>query len=365
MNNSILMNGLPTRYVLDGESGSGGFSDVFYCNDTHLKRKVAIKTIRDADQARRLDDEIEALLKIRSKHVVQVFDVIRVSDIDTNMDTVGIVLEYINGEDLVESKYHLQSNTSLLKVLWQIASGISDIHDTGLIHRDIKPNNMKLDSEGILKIFDFGLSRNSGLDAVTVGFTGTQGFAAPEQYTHEEVNFTSAIDIYAFGISALYLATQDIPKPLLEMPPKAVPINSFDCPYLDPYPTLKVLFEKCLAHDPIDRPSIVEITNEISKYLLFNQHQAIVVMDGKTNLLNSSTRSAKLNYGTIGSFEIEYNGLDFLLKNVVGEVFVNNGLAKSGRNIPGACVIGLGNKQRDYRERKFVTFDISNPEVTL
>ncbi|WP_350656132.1 serine/threonine-protein kinase [Psychrobacter sp. S1-30-MNA-CIBAN-0213] len=363
--NNILMNGLPTRYILDGESESGGFSDVFYCHDTHLERKVAIKTIRDADQARRLDDEIEALLKIRSKHVVQVFDVIRVSDIATDMDTVGIVLEYINGEDLVESKYHLQSHNDLLKVLWQIASGISDIHDAKLIHRDIKPNNMKLDSEGIVKIFDFGLSRNSGLDAVTFGFKGTQGFSAPEQYTHQEVNFTSAIDIYAFGISALYLATQDIPKPLLEMPPKAAPINSFDCPYLDPYPTLKVLFENCLAHDPTDRPDIADITNEISKYLLFNKHQAIVVMDGNTNLLNSLTKSAKLKYGTIGSFEIEYTGHDFVLKNVVGEVFVNNEQATSGRKIPGACVIGLGSKQRQHFERRFVTFDVSNPEVTL
>ncbi|SGY83641.1 Protein kinase [Moritella viscosa] len=358
--NSLLMNTLPERYVLDGDSGSGGFSDVLYCNDAHLDRRVAIKTIRDAREAERLNDEIAALLQLRSKHVVQVFDIVG------NDSSFGIVMEYIDGEDLFKSNYHHQSNTHLLKVLWQIASGISDIHDAGLIHRDIKPNNMKLDSEGIVKIFDFGLSRNSGAEAVTIGFKGTKGFSAPEQYTHEEIAFTSAVDVYAFGITALFLATNNIPKTLLTMPPGEMPIGAFDCEYLDDYPILKSLFERCLEPTPANRPSMNNIKNEIGKYLLFDKHQAIAVMGGmKRHVLSSSSRSAKLTFGTIGSFEIYYDGLNFLLKNVVGEVFVNNLPAQSNNEIPGACVVGLGRKGRHPNERKFVTFDLSNPEVTL
>ena len=67
---------LPPRYIPDGNSSSGGFSDVFFCDDTHLKRKIAIKTIQDLSELDRLKDEISALMKLRSKHVVQVFDIV-------------------------------------------------------------------------------------------------------------------------------------------------------------------------------------------------------------------------------------------------------------------------------------------------
>lgn len=358
---SSLMSSLPTRYSVDGESGSGGFSDVFYCNDAHLDRRVAIKTIRDPDESGRLDDEIAALLQLRSKHVVQVFDLVG------NTGSLGIVMEYINGEDFFDSKYHCKSDIHLLKILWQIASGICDIHDAGLIHRDIKPNNMKLDGEGIVKIFDFGLSRNTGKDAVTVGFKGTKAFSAPEQYTYAEIAFTSAIDVYAFGITALLLATNSIPAALCDMPPSKINRKGiFDCQYLDSYSSLKRIFEKCLKHNPTKRPSMHDVRNEIGKYLLFNKHQAIVTMDGNsTHVLNSSVRSVSLSLGSIGSFDIRYDGLSFSLQNVVGEVFVNNKPVQSGTEIPGACVVGLGRAGRHPSERRFVTFDVSNPEVTL
>ena len=274
-------------------------------------------------------------------------------------------MEYINGEDLFQSKYHTRTNIHLLKVLWQIASGIADIHDAGLIHRDIKPNNMKLDSENIVKIFDFGLSRSTGSDAVTVGFVGTPGFSAPEQFTHDEVAFTSAVDVYAFGIMALYLATGNIPTILRTMPPGRMPVGAFNCDYLNSFPILQLLFERCLEHAFDDRPSIYEIRDEIGKYLLFNKHQAIAVMDGRSHVLNSSVRRVQLGLGSIGSFEIHYDGFNFLLQNVVGEVFVNNSPAQSNNKIPGACVVGLGERGRHYSDRRFVTFDVSNPEVTL
>jgi serine/threonine protein kinase len=359
LNSSSLIDSLPARYVLDGDSASGGFSDVLYCKDTHLQRKVAIKTIRDSTESQRLNDEIAALLKLRSKHVVQVFDII------SSDSSLGIVMEYIDGEDLFQSNYHTHSSIHLLKVLWQIASGIADIHEAGLIHRDIKPNNMKLDSEDIVKIFDFGLSRNTGTDAMTVGFVGTPGFSAPEQYSHEQVAFTSAIDVYAFGMMAIFLATNNIPHPLNVMPPGKMPVGVFNCANLNDVPTLKQLFERCLEPIPNVRPNIFEIKNELSKYLLLDKHQAIAVMDQRSYVLNSSSRGVKLGLGNIGSFELHYDGLDFLIRNVVGEVFVNNSPAQSNSKIPGACVVGLGNSNRHHYERKFVTFDVSNPEVTL
>lgn len=359
MNNDILSI-LPSRYISDGGSGSGGFSEVFYCTDMHLNRKVAIKTIKHVEDVKRLEDEIKGLLQVRSKHVVQVFDLIR-SDTPK-----AIIMEYIDGVELIYPNFQITSDIHLLKTLWQIASGISDIHDVEMIHRDIKPNNMKLDEEGIIKIFDFGLSRNSNLNAMTMGFVGTRGFSAPELYTHEEVSFTSAIDVYSFGITVLYLATKSITPPLLQMPPDEASKGCFDCDYLNKYPTLKLLFEKCLNTDPKKRPSMKEVKDKISEYLTVDKHQAILVSDGKTPYtLNASKRSVKISYGMVGSFEIFYDGLRFVLRGVIGEVYINNIKAENNDEIGGSCVIGLGSSNRPFKERSFMTFDVSSPEVTL
>ncbi|MGK0270981.1 MAG: serine/threonine protein kinase [Cocleimonas sp.] len=358
MSNNFIAN-LPPRYAHSGSSKSGGMGDVIFCTDTQLQRPVAIKTMQQIEDMERLEDEIAALTQLRSKHVVQVFDIIKCDD-----GSFGIVMEFIDGDDLFDIGKLIHAPTDLLKFLWQIASGIADVHATGIIHRDIKPNNMKLDREGIVKIFDFGLARNSGDDAKTVGFKGTIGFAAPEQYTNEELTFTSAIDVYAFGIMALYLATNDISKPLLKRPPDRLPANSFLCPLLKDFPILIDMFEKCLSHTPEDRPCMSHVRDQISKYLLFNKHQAIAVLGSNTYLLNHTSRSIQLNLGIIGSFKLNYDGLDFALKNVIGEVYVNNMLVTSDRVIPGACVVALGAAHRGST-RKYITFDISNPEVTL
>ena len=143
---------LPKRYKPIGHGACGGFSDVNYCTDTHLDRKVAIKFIQEESEKRRILDELQALLQIRSKHVVQVYDII-----PGDAASLGIVEEFVEGEDLLTSDFSTQSLENYLKILWQVASGIADIHDKGIIHRDIKPNNMKLDGEGVVKIFDFGL----------------------------------------------------------------------------------------------------------------------------------------------------------------------------------------------------------------
>ena len=200
---------IPDRYEPDGEIKSGGFGNVVFCEDQHLSRRVAIKFIQDPSDYKRLLDEINALLQLRSKHVVQVYDIIEGQDGD-----IGIVEEFIDGDDLWNHSFPKASIENYLKTLWQISSGIADIHDSGIIHRDIKPNNMKLDDEGIIKIFDFGLAREEGLQAKTKGFLGTQGFAAPELYKTETVPFSKAVDVYAFGAAAYFLTGDDFPKEL-------------------------------------------------------------------------------------------------------------------------------------------------------
>lgn len=347
------------RYVPLEESASGGFSDVHFFNDSILERRVAIKYVKEQIESHRLKDEIDALMKLRSKHVVQIYDIV---PSDTN--GLGIVMEYIEGNDLLSIPTHLNNPQDILKILWQIASGIADIHAAGVIHRDIKPNNMKVDEESIVKIFDFGLARTEGENAKTTGFKGTLGFAAPEQFRWPEATFTSAVDTYAFGAIALFFSTTTLPKELTTCPPHPLPEGAFSGTMFEDYPRLIPLLEACFSHEPTHRPTMRKLTDEIGKYLLMGMHQALTVFDGKTHILNSSSVKATIKYNPIAACSLQYDGLEFKITDVQGEIFINNIFIDKPTVIEGACVIVLGDQSR-RGSRKFLTFDVSNPEVTL
>ena len=349
---------IPPRYQPTGESSDGGMGSVFICDDKVLERKVAIKFIHNLIHQRRMIDELAALLKMRSKHVVQVYDILR-----CNFEVLGIVQEFIDGQDLFESHQIPSSPTDLYKQIWQIASGICDIHTLGVIHRDIKPNNMKTDPEGVIKIFDFGLARDDKPQAGTIGFVGTPGFADPELYTGI-VKFTKAVDTYAFGATVLYLATGTLPQELKETPPKPSIHGYFSSITLNLAEEITKLLDCCLATDPKVRPDMCNVRDALAKHLLFNRHKALVVHDGKPSYLNSINRSVGLNRTSIGQIKIIYNGLDFRITECDGEIFINNQEAKVDSILPSACVIAFGSPDRK-QDRIYVTFDVSHPEIVL
>ncbi len=351
---------IPLRYKISGDSDKGGFGEVVFCEDVHLKRRVAIKFIQDPSQKRRMVDEINALLQMRSKHVVQVYDIINCSD-----GSIGIVEEFVDGEDLFESDYPKKSLDNYLKTLWQIASGIADIHNAGLIHRDIKPNNMKFDPEGIVRIFDFGLARSEGEDALTKGFRGSRLFAAPELFSLDTVTFTRHIDTYAFGATALILAVEDIPPVLGTMPPGRAPERLFADLPIDIPATVADLLQKCFAVDPEERPSMQSIQDEIARYLLHGKHQALAIYKGEPRYLNSEKKQVRLSLPDVGSISILYTGLGFTVTEVSGEVYLNNRLLQKDCELTGSCVVSLGGAHRRASHRSFITFDISYPEVVI
>jgi len=342
------MRNLPARYKVCGSPLRGGFGEVYICNDLQLERRVAIKFIQDVNQKSRLRDEFVALMRIRSKHVVQLYDVILADN-----DTYGLVQEYVEGEDLLESDYPRRSELNYLKTVWQIAAGIADIHVTGIIHRDIKPNNMKTSAEGVVKIFDFGLSRHGGLNSQTKGFKGTVGFAAPELCGGGDCSFTQAVDTFAFGATALYLAI-------------GPSITSFESSQFATLaiipPAIRPVLEACMSCDPAARPQMKDMRNLIAPYLLRDTHQALAVIGGKKYVLNTQNRNITLEMGAVGKVKITYNGLGFVVSHVEGAVYINNAAVVINQVMPGSCVITLGN---NGTSRDFVPFDVSNPEVVL
>lgn len=345
------------RYELVGASFVGGMAAVWPCYDTVLQRKVAIKVMPGSAEKRRIRDELGALLKMRSSHVVQVYDVLNFKK------DLAIVLEFIEGQDLFDTSLAPKNKSEYLKLLWQIASGIADIHEVGVIHRDIKPNNMKIDPEGVVKIFDFGLARDEGPSAATLGFVGTPGFAAPELHS-DRVTFTAAVDTYAFGVTALYLGLRDLPPDLAHRPPKLIGADYFSALPFKLSADVITILNACLEKAPSNRPEMREVSSMLAKHLLHNRHRALVVFNGSASYLDTTRPSVVLRLPPIGEVGIRYDGFNFVVDSVSGEVFINNIPVTAGDHLPGACVVTLGSPERKAA-RRYITFDLSHPEIVL
>lgn len=349
---------LAQRYEVIDAPLKGGMGLMYPCMDSILERKVAIKAIQAGTEERRIVDEIRALLRLRSKHVVQVYDILRFDD-----GSIGIVQEFIDGPDLFDDQTKSSSRDALYRQLWQISSGIADIHAADTIHRDLKPNNMKVDPEGVIKIFDFGLARSTAGDASTMGFVGTRGFAAPELYG-TSVMFTAAIDVYAFGATALYLSSRTLPDELIQQPPREIDPVTVARHMPDVDKEVIDLITACLRHSPAARPAMAEVSHALSRHLLKDRHQGLLVYQGTPSYLNAKNRKVTANLQGMGGIQVAYSGLDFVVEAVTGAVYINNQQARVGQNLPGSCVIALGAPEQGSL-RKYITFDLTSPEVVL
>jgi serine/threonine protein kinase len=337
-------------------------STAILCQDQHLDRAVLIKSLSPGIDKRRLLDEIAALQVIRSKHVVQIYDVV----LDKSGDIVAIVEEYLPGKDLT-TVGQPKTEDEFLKLAYPIAEGVADIHRHGRVHRDIKRQNMKFDAEGCLKIFDFGLARDSTTSS-TVGSIGTPGYMAPELYKPNAkglVHFTEAVDTFAFGATCLAILLGKLPPAIRQTPPslpsKAVTFNQ---PNLTLSNDVIKLLDATLNPDPAKRPTMHEAKRLLGLHLLRDQHRALIAFQGKTYVLDKRNRAVQLTVKDQGSVTISYDGLRFGVGAVKDDVAINNIPASSISELPGSCVIVLGASILGAR-RTMITVDVSHPEVAL
>jgi eukaryotic-like serine/threonine-protein kinase len=335
---------IANRYEPTGVAAWGGMSEVNECVDINLSRKVMLKRVSNSSDFDRLLDEQKALIKLRSKHVVQLLDVVRFEW--NNQEIVCLVLEHIDGSRLDTLSF--TTDITYQKTLWQIASGLSDIHDAGIIHRDIKPQNILRDTTGVIKIIDFGLARESGKDNETKSIIGTADFMAPELFSSSTISFSSAVDTYAFGRTALSLIGASS-----KLEPKSIAAKF---PEIDTG-VAKVL-EGCLERDAFNRPKMLEIVQMLARNLLKDRHRARIVDGGKVHELNSKNRTVNIT-SPVGTITIRYDGFSFLISNISGNVFINNKKASNGSAMLSACVITIG----EGNSRAFLTFELSNPEL--
>src|SRR4030095_17021883 len=200
-----LKSALADRYAVERQIGAGGMADVFLTHDLRHNRKVAIKVMhRDLAElvgVERFLREIETTAKLQHPHILPLFDS---GSID---GTVFYVMPYVEGESL---RGRLKRETQLpvadaLRITTEIATGLGYAHRHGVIHRDIKPDNV-LFQDGQAVLADFGISLPKGDDQSTTRLTqagvslGTPAYMSPEQVTGQDVDRRS--DIYALGAVA-------------------------------------------------------------------------------------------------------------------------------------------------------------------
>lgn len=345
---------IANRYRLDGPAAAGGMGEIAECTDSHLNRRVVLKRLQAGVEQRRLLDEQKALAHLRSKHVVQLFDIVELGS-ELRPET-GLILEYIDGVDLEPGSFEVDDR--YLHVLWQLSCGLADIHAAGVIHRDIKPNNVRIDRENVLKIIDFGLSRPFEA-ASTQSIIGTPIFMAPELWGEQVISFDYSIDTYAFGVTCLLLLNREFPQEITLGPQSDIPLAVVEKLLLGLREEVVSVLHGCMARAPEDRPRMADIRDLLQKQLLQDKHRALVVMNGIPHQLDKHHRKISLKAENVASIAIEYDGFDFRVVSCSGLVTLNNTAAIVGSAVPACCVITFGSSGN----RQFLTFDVSNPEV--
>ena len=203
---------LSDRFRLEEKIGSGGMSTVYRAFDETLERWVAIKLMHreissDSDQLERFRREARAVASLNHPHVVTVID------FGEDDDHPYIVFEYVEGENLKDRVRRLGRLPVPEAVAYGIEIGraLECAHLNKLVHRDVKPQNVLIDSEGRAKVTDFGIARSLEAEGLTATgrVLGTTDYVAPEQALGEPT--TAQSDVYSLGICLFEMLTGDVP----------------------------------------------------------------------------------------------------------------------------------------------------------
>lgn len=199
------------RYVIRGRLGAGGFAEVFLAYDEDLDRQVALKVPRTDRfselELQRFSDEARTAARLQHPGIVSVYDV------GEDNGVQYIVLEYIRGRQLLHLIEHDElSFTQIGGLLTQIANALSHAHQCGFVHRDIKPQNILLDSDDRPFVTDFGLAVSQrDLEIPADYLAGTPHYMAPEQVRGENHRIDCRTDIWALGVILYRMLTGTLP----------------------------------------------------------------------------------------------------------------------------------------------------------
>jgi len=281
------------RYRIEDTLGHGGMAVVYVAEDAELGRRVAVKVLAeqfadDEEFRRRFVREARLAARLSHPNVVHVYD--------AGEDETGpfIVMELVRGEtvaDLLARRRTLPAPEAAV-LARQAALGLQHAHEAGLVHRDVKPQNLLLREDGVLKIADFGIARAAESTRLTKLGTvlGTAAYLAPEQALGGEVG--PGADIYSLGAVLYELLTGRPPQEFASLADLAehhregtvVPVRDLE-PSVSP--SLEALVMRCLARDARFRP---ESAGEVAAALAAEQRDRVTA--ATMPLPSRSSRSA-------------------------------------------------------------------------
>jgi serine/threonine protein kinase len=249
------------RYKLDRRLGVGGMATVQLAFDTRLERYVAVKLLaehlaEDASFISRFRREALAAARLVHPNIVQVFDF----GSDSRTGRQFIVMEYVDGHSCAEL---LRDNGPMsprqaVEILMQACRGLDYAHRNGVVHRDVKPGNLMVNTDGVVKLADFGIAKAAEQSDITkVGSVlGTAAYLSPEQARGEPAG--PASDMYALGVVSYQLMAGHLPYEAASLTDLARLQESGPPPRLsdevrDVPPTLSAAVARALARDPANR----------------------------------------------------------------------------------------------------------------
>ena len=208
------MNGttLGSRYELIEIIGEGGMSTVYKARDRILDRIVAVKILKDEfskDKGFVEKFKTEALSAASISHP----NIVNIYDVGQENDVHYIVMEYVDGKtlkDIIRKQAPLPINQAI-DIAIMVCDGVHHAHEKGIVHRDIKPHNILITEQGMVKVADFGIARAVSAGTITYGnnIVGSVHYFSPEQAKGEVINRTT--DIYSIGCILFEMVTGKVP----------------------------------------------------------------------------------------------------------------------------------------------------------
>lgn len=314
MNNSLPpnTNTAPTEPIQLGHYelldciGRGGMGLVYRARDTRLDRQVAIKCLRtelfEAHYVERFKREALLLAKLNHPNIVQIYDFIEAPD------QLALVMELVEGQNLqLHLREHIVPFAQRMRWLTEIAQGLAVAHDAGIIHRDLKAENILINQRKVAKITDLGIAKSQHFNAtLTDHVAGSYCSMSPEQAMGEAIDFKS--DLFSFGILAYQLLCGAHPfgdtnnklqlmQRIISHPPTAPGKHNPNLPA-----EINDLLGQLLSKDPAKRPdnthwvaaqfeklSHLQLTND----LVSDDTQAIIPNGSAAN--QSNVKSSGIN----------------------------------------------------------------------
>ncbi|WP_251197633.1 Stk1 family PASTA domain-containing Ser/Thr kinase [Anaerotardibacter muris] len=296
MAGSMIGKTLNDRYQLTERVGIGGMAEVYRAHDAVLDRVVAVKVMLPqyaADQTfqQRFRQEAASAAKLQSPYIVSIYD----WGLDADDETYYIVMEFLKGTDLktaIKERGAINQRKAA-EIGSQVAQALQVAHDGGIIHRDVKPQNIMIQPDGNIKVMDFGIARagDAGLSQ-TATVLGTAHYISPEQAQGKEL--TGLSDVYSLGIVLYEATTGRLPfegndsvsvavKQVNEMPPAPRSIN----PDIDP--VLEAIIMKAIAKDPAERfDSAQAMRQALNDFLAGRPVPGLGVNSDKTQVIAGS-----------------------------------------------------------------------------